>query len=255
MSICVRARPWVWPSLLLVFSLGMGCVRAESTDSSGDPDRPITTPTGVHTYSTVFPLRENPISEDGHWVNGGETGLDWTDVSTVPGLAIGHQCCASYTDATALLAGSWGPDQEVTATVHSVNPNDACAQEVELRLRSAIAPHSNRGYEVSFKASRSSAAYLIIVRWDGPYSDFTYLLDRRGAAYGVSEGDVVTARIIGDEISAYKNGVLVGQASDTTWADGSPGLGFNLESAAPGCAGSNGDYGFTAFAATDHLTP
>ena len=41
----------------------------------------------ARTYTTNFPLTENPISEAGNWINGGTVGLDWTNVSTTPGLA------------------------------------------------------------------------------------------------------------------------------------------------------------------------
>lgn len=37
----------------------------------------------------------------------------------------------------------------------------------------------------------------------------------------------------------------------TVWTDGNPGMGFNLENAPFGCSGTNGDYGFTSFTATD----
>src|SRR5215813_11451279 len=40
-------------------------------------------------YSTTFPLTENPISEGGSWTNGGATGLDWANVQTTPGLSFG----------------------------------------------------------------------------------------------------------------------------------------------------------------------
>ena len=39
------------------------------------------------TYTTNFPLMENPISEGGNWVNGQAVGLDWTDIRTTPGFA------------------------------------------------------------------------------------------------------------------------------------------------------------------------
>ena len=201
-------------------------------------------------YTTKFPLTENPISENGSWINGQTTGLDWHDVSTTPGLAIGHQSGSSYTDGTALLTGSWGSTQTVEAVVHAVNPNEACYQEVEMRLRSALSPHSCTGYEISFKATKSSSAYLIIVRWNGKLGDFTYLLNVSGAQYGVGSGDVVKATIVGDVITAYLNGVAVGTATDSTYATGSPGMGFNLETSTASCVGTNGDYGFTSFTAT-----
>src|ERR1700704_5961227 len=76
-------------------------------------------PAMAGSYQTDFPATENPISEGGRWINGGLLGLDWTNVSTTPGLAIGHQVGANFTDATALLAGAWGPDQMATATVYT----------------------------------------------------------------------------------------------------------------------------------------
>ena len=196
-------------------------------------------------------MTENPISEGGRWINGGAVGLDWTNVSTTPGLAIGHQVGADYTDATALLTGTWGPDQQVSATVYSVSQNDACYQEVELRLRSTLVAHIATGYEIMFKASQTSAAYVVIARWNGPLGDFTPLGSVRGARVGVRTGDVVTGTVVGNVITAYKNGGLLLRVGDTTFTTGAPGMGFNLQSAPAGCAGTNGDYGFTSFAATD----
>jgi hypothetical protein len=213
------------------------------------------TPAGSRIFTSSFSLTENPISEGGRWINGGAVGLDWTNVSTTPGLAIGHQVGPSYSDATAVLTGAWGPDQRAAAAVYSVNQNDACAQEVELRLRSAISAHVNTGYEISFKASQSSAAYLIIVRWNGALGDFTYLFNQRGAQYGIKDGDLVAASIVGHLVTAYKNGVPMGQATDSTFAAGAPGMGFNLENGPAGCAGTNGDYGYTSYTATDAAGP
>jgi hypothetical protein len=205
----------------------------------------------LRTYTTLFPLTENPISESGNWVSGQSIGLDWHDVSTTPGLAIGHQSVTSYTDGTALLTGSWGPTQSVEAVVHTVNQKDSCYQEVELRLRSSLSAHSCTGYEVSFKASKTAGAYFGIVRWNGPVGDFTNLSAYSGAKYGVAEGDTVRATIEGNVINAYLNGVMVGTATDSTYSSGNPGMGFNLKTTDdPSCVGTNGDYGFTRLTAT-----
>src|SRR5260221_2997308 len=76
-----------------------GSADSGGTDSGGSDARSEGGPSdGGMSYSTSFPLTENPISEGGRWVNGGLLGLDWTNVSTTPGLAIGHQVAASYTD-------------------------------------------------------------------------------------------------------------------------------------------------------------
>jgi len=231
-----------------------GTYRVIATLSNGtraDTSEVIVTPPGAHNYWTTFSLTEDPISESGRWINGGAIGLNWTNVSSSSGLAIGHQIGASYTDATAVLGGTWGPDQRVTAAVYATNPIDACYQEVEMRLRTVVSPLSITGYEVSYKSSLTASAYLIIVRWNGLLGDFTVLLDTRGTQFGVTTGDVVSATIAGNVITAYKNGVQMGQAVDNTFTSGSPGMGFNLENAAPGCAGTNGNYGFTNFSATD----
>jgi hypothetical protein len=205
--------------------------------------------TAGRVYTTTFPLTENPISEGGNWIDGQAVGLDWHDVSTTPGLAIGHQSGSSYTDGTALLTGAWGATQTVEAVVHTVNPKESCYQEVEMRLRSNLTAHSCTGYEISFKATKSASAYLIIVRWNGPVGDFTVLDNSTGAQYGIADGDTVKATIVGNVITAYLNGVAVGTATDSTYATGNPGMGFNLETSDASCIGTNGDYGFTRFTA------
>jgi len=205
------------------------------------------------TYTTNFPLTENLISEGHNWINGGTVGLDWTNVSTTPGLAIGHEGgYVSFTDATAILTGTWGPTQTVQATVYTVNQKDECYQEVELRLRSTLSAHSSTGYEISFKCSKSSHAYMAIVRWNGRLGNFTYLAQYRGAQYGVANGDTVKAMIVGNTITVYINGVQRGAATDSTYSGGNPGMGFNLGGTGlPQCIGTNGDYGFTSFTASD----
>jgi len=90
-------------------------------------------PTGTHgPCTTNFSRAENPISEGGKWLNGQTDGLDWTDVRTTPGFAFGTEIGGNrpdpqkYDDSTALLKGTWGPDQTVQATVHSANPTQDC---------------------------------------------------------------------------------------------------------------------------------
>lgn len=199
-------------------------------------------------YTTNFAHAENPISEDGHWINGKTVGLDWSDFSSTPGLAIGLQRGPSgYDDAVAILTGSWGPDQMAQGTVHTVNQNDDIIEEIELRLRSSVSAHNSTGYEIMFRCSKTSKAYLSIARWNGPLNDFTILTEHSGSEYGVANGDVIKATVIGNLIRVYKNGVQIGQVADSTFKTGSPGVGAYLEKT----TGVNGDYGFTSFAASD----
>ena len=47
--------------------------------------------TFANTYTTNFPLTENPISENSNWINGAAIGLDWNNVQTNVGFAFGSQ--------------------------------------------------------------------------------------------------------------------------------------------------------------------
>jgi len=211
------------------------------------------TPDPAGSYSTSFPLTENPISEGGGWVNGGAVGLDWTNVSTTPGRAIGLQVGANFTDATAVLQSmSWRPDQKATAVVSTTSaPLESCFQEVELHLRTVISAHSITGYEINYKFSADSTAYMEIVRWNGAVGDFTVLQKFNGQQFGVTNGDTVMATVVGNEITAYKNGVQQGQITDSTYSSGSPGIGFNLDNGVSSCPGTNATYGFSSFTAVD----
>jgi hypothetical protein len=211
---------------------------------------------GTHgLYAARFSATENPISEGGKWLNGHTDGLDWTDVRTTPGFAFGTEIGGhrpvpqKYDDSTALLKGTWGPDQTVQATVHSMNPNQdgKVFEEVELRLRSSISPHNCTGYEVMFRCSKIPRAYCNIARWEGPLGKFTMLKESYGSQYGVKDGDLVKATMIGKVLTVYINGVQMIQLSDDTFPNGNPGVGFYLE----GASGVIGDFGFSSFKATD----
>ncbi len=207
---------------------------------------------GKHSYQSAFPSTEEVLSDGGRWANGGLIGLEWSNVATRPGRVFGLQTGRSYSDATALLTGEWLPNQMVAATVYVVSAQwEECYPEVELRLRSTLFPRWNAGYEVSFEVSSDHEAYLIVVRWNGPFGNFTYLLKRKGPEFGVRDGDVVSAKAQGDTIFAYKNGVELARVTDAAYAGGNPGIGFNLENARLACRGTNSRYGFSSFLATD----
>jgi hypothetical protein len=204
-------------------------------------------------YTSVFPVAEIPLSEGGKWVSGRITGLDWADVAILPGLAYGIESGTrlgkgAYDDSTVLLTGIWGSDQAAEATAHTINQNEAMSQEVELRLRSSLSAHTATGYEINFRCLKTDSAYPEITRWNGPLGDFKYLARQRGLRYGVANGDIVKATVIGNVITAYINGVRVLQAVDDTYVNGNPGMGFFLR----GDSIVNRDYGFIRFTASDN---
>jgi len=196
-------------------------------------------------YNTSFSLTEDPITEQGVWINGGTAGLDWKNVRTTPGLAFGTQSgSGSYDDSTAVLAGIWKPDQMAQATVRTVNQSSSAFEEVELRLRTRIAPHSVTGYEINFRCTSDGSQYVQIVRWNGPLGSFSYVDATPGP--GLHNGDVVKATVVGQTITVYINGKQVLQATDSTFTSGSPGIGFFLHGSA-----NNADFGFTSFSAAN----
>jgi hypothetical protein len=202
-------------------------------------------------YTTSFPLMENPISEGAHWINGALAGLDWQNVRTIRGLACGTQTGSSgeYDDSTAVLTGTWGQSQTVQATVYSVNQNASVWEEVELRLRATITSHNITRYEINFRCLKQESAYMEIVRWNGGIGDFTRLAHYDGAQYGVANGDVVKATIIDSTITVYINNVRIGQASDSrAFTTGNPGIGFWLYG-----VGNTDNYGFSNFTARTTL--
>jgi hypothetical protein len=201
----------------------------------------------AQSYSTSFPLTENPISEGGNWTNGKTVGVDWSDIRTTPGLAFGTQDgFTNYTDSIAVLRGPWGADQTATATVHTVNQQSGSTfEEVELLLRFSISGHTASGYEVNFSCRHDGTQYTQIVRWNGPIGNFTLLDSRTGP--GLADGDQVKATIVGSTITTYINNVPTFVVTDSTFTSGGPGMGFYLQG---GTAALAGDYGFTKYTAT-----
>lgn len=200
------------------------------------------------------------------WINGRMDGVDWADVVVRNGVAQGGATrmavaerraeqgnltpetaeamvpLGDYDDPTALLAGRWGRNQHAKATVYSRNQTEEYFQEVELRLRSAIAPHRCTGYEVFWRCLKTENAYAEIVRWNGKIGEFTSLARRQGPGFGVADGDVVEASIAGNVIRSYINGVEVLSAIDDAFEEGSPGIGFNF-----GCGETYVDHGFSEY--------
>ena len=115
--------------------------------------------------------------------------------------------------------------------------------------------HSSTGYEILFRAYHPGG-YATIVRWNGALGNFTYLNQHPNSNYhGIQTGDVVKATIDGNGlIIGYVNGVEVIRATDTTYTGGNPGIGFWLLARRGEGRGTNADYGFSAFTATDGVS-
>jgi len=66
-----------------------------------------------------------------------------------------------------------------------------------------------------FRCSKIPQAYCNIARWEGPLGEFTMLKRTEGSEYGVKDGDVVKASMIGKILSVYINGVQIISSATT----------------------------------------
>jgi len=218
----------------------------------------------VRSYKTEFKRNETPISEGGLWLNGRKDGIDWCDILVRDGVAFGEVSrnqtaerraeqaalgagiegapVGDYDDPTAVLAGKWGPDQYGKARVFSRNQTDKYFQEVQIRLRHNMSPRSCNGYEVFWRCLRTDEGYAEIVRWNGRVGDFTSLAKLVGRQYGVGDGDLIEASVVGNVITGYVNGVKSISVVDDKIKSGSPGIGCNF-----GVGNTNIDHGFRSF--------
>jgi hypothetical protein len=194
-------------------------------------------PAFSQTYSTDFDGTENPLSEGGAWSH---AGADWQKVQKVNGIAYGTQTgSGGYDDSYAHLSG-FPPDQSAFGVIQRTSGSSGI-HEVEIHLRWSDSAHSAKGYEclISYDGS-----YAQIVRWNGPFGDFTYI-GWAAKAPVPKTGDTLKATIVGSLITVFYNGAELMRATDSTHKTGNPGMGFYRET-----SGANSDMAFSSFTAT-----
>ena len=197
----------------------------------------------AQTYSTSFPLTENPISERGKWVGGHSAdGNLWGNVQTSGGMAYGVSQPTTFGDPTAILTGSWAANQQAQVTVKIDTTPTVCCHEIEVRLRMTISANRITGYEVYCSVVPGNK-YCHIARWSGPNGLYCNI-EPSSPSINLVNGDVLMGTVTGSNpalITAYLNGVQIMQVSDTgnegregtdcgagrpVFTTGSPGLGF-----------------------------
>jgi probable HAF family extracellular repeat protein len=203
----------------------------------------------LQSFSTNFPSAEDPISVGGKFITSNSPGVNWTALPPIapvrvasPGLAestrynIGPD---EYGDALAVLTGTWSPDQSASVTVGGVLPFNAGSFGPEFEIHLRTDPVTGAGYEITWGYIRK---YYLITRWYD-YGGWTPILDETPSTYQLVPGDVLTAKVVGNTITMYTNGVQVAQVTDSYFTTGNPGFGFNK-------GGGNADeYGISSFSA------
>jgi hypothetical protein len=189
--------------LLPMFARSQTCTQPPTTPPTAPPATP---PPSKLSYTTNFPLGENPISEGGRWINGGIFGAK-TNMQTSPGKAYGTMVGfdgSHYLDSCACLKG-FGPDQEVTCTIANAGNFSGYSLELEILLRATIAADHIYTYEVDCVYGGDG---IDLVRWDmtkaNPES-YTPLRSRVQGETPLANGDQVFASIIGTLVTVkYK---------------------------------------------------
>jgi hypothetical protein len=222
--------------LLICIAVLLGGWRGKSNISGTG----MTGATRVRSYSTTFQQTENPLSENGSWIEGHTAGASlWGNVQAIAGSAYGVDEPTEFGDPTAILAGTWGPTQTASATV-KINQvlGGGCCHEVELRLRTTISHNSITGYE-AYCSVMPTQPYCHITRWNGPNGSYWNFETGSSTAY-LKNGDLLKATVTGTNptiITLYINGAQILQATDTgaagggfgaygPWTSGNPGIGF-----------------------------
>lgn len=202
-------------------------------------------------FTTSFSATEDPISERGIWIVDGTA-----RVVTASGRAFGTSSGGGVFagDSRARLNRSFGPDQSVSAVI-AKSASTQSFQEIELHLRTA----QGTGYEVFLE---QGGAYLACAKWNnavGPSPvegvDYNIIQGGGGSVATPNNGDVLSATIVGNTITASINGVQIWAldirtdqhgVTISTWKTGGVGIGFD----GPGSGGFNDSlYGLDSFTA------
>src|SRR4029077_4763378 len=142
----------------------------------------------------------------------------------------------------------------ITATVHlAADIADGQTHEVELLFRMGGDATHTRGYEMSF----DTGGNVTLVRWNGDLGDYTFVNHTGGAnneVGGLKNGDTISAKASGNTFTASVNGVLIYTATDDTWKDGQPGIGFFIRNEVAADAAFNATYAFWSLTVVDDGT-
>lgn len=184
----------------------------------------------VAPYSSNFSGTENPLSEGGVWAS---NATQWTRMRMQNGVAHGTNGPSdTFDDSYAYLQNWSGENYEIEGAVfRSASLNEAVAHEIELEFRVADSASAVRLYECLFNFQGG----MQIFRWENSFGSFSadlFIADNGGSlGRQLQSGDVLKARIVGNNITMFINSTQYGHCDITTgspanvWTTGKPGIG------------------------------
>ena len=210
---------------------------------------------GTQTYTTNFPLTENPISEGGAWHHLDPT-LTKARTEVLNGVHVAHgtQTGGAFDDSSAYLSG-FSQNHVIEGVVWvspSIQGSAAPYHEIELLLRwrddnpqfnTPYGPTSATGYEININ---HTGQYLQLGSFKGP------LLAAAASPPVPKTGDIFKAQVVTNAngsatITVWWNGVeKIKYTHATPVLGGNPGIGFYIDA-----GGSNNKFGFSSITATD----
>jgi hypothetical protein len=186
-------------------------------------------------YSTNFPLTENPISEGGAWENT-ISGTFNNPIITASGRATGPNSSGTNDSIARLTGTTYGRDQIVTGVAYVGGASGAA--EIELHTRVRYFPGSPDTVQLyEFDILRSANA-IALMKWDGSQGQVTQIAT--GNISGIVDGDVFVASSIGPANNTVhtitQNGSQIFTFTETSGAFvlGNPGMGLDAGSPANG---------------------
>jgi hypothetical protein len=207
----------------------------------------------ARTWTTSFPLVENPISEGGVWHHLDPT-LTVVSTEVLDGVHVAHGTQAGaggYDDSNAYLSG-FPENQSIQGTIWmSPSISSIPNREIELLLRwrddnplrlTRYGMTSATGYEINVN---QNGQYLQLGTFKGP------LLASAASPPVPKTGDIFKAQIVTNAngsatIVVYWNGVeKINYTHSTPVTGGNPGVGFYIDSGA-----RNNEFGFSSVTAS-----
>jgi hypothetical protein len=205
----------------------------------------------ANSYSTSFPLTDNPVSEGGNWQTTGwnmTSGPNNPTMRTTPGLAFGNWTSGGRTDAIAILGGTWGSAQSASGVVHVVIDPGSDTHEVELHLLMSLCSYGAGGtgwcgYEVDCSIA-SQFSYLELHSWSPSGAPTLASNGNRCANGDTLEADVDSTGVITVRINGVVQFTHNTSGDSPKYTSGNPGIGtWNTN--------SSNVYGFSSFSASD----